>query len=276
MPTNYVISRIGKVAIGPAMATEANCIDVGSTRDASIKPNKGERSVATAAKFNDAEMEVAYFGPTAEGTMTLEEITSANAILAMGLTDTAGALQFRTDGVDAVYKAIYVHGFKIDGVPKTLHIPRCEIATDTDMKAGGKEQQLLAVTFTAKQDPSLEFLFEWVADTLDVTAPTVASVVPAAGATAVSKAATTLVVVTFSEAVRSEDITPQSFMVINAAGVVVAGTRVVAADNLSATFTPSAAYAATSVHHVVVAAGIRDVAGNKLAATSSTIFTTAA
>lgn len=273
--SNFVISRVGTVKIGVAGAAEAACVDVGSTRDAELKASR-EKATATSAKANDAIVEVSYHSPKASLALTLEEITTANLVKALGAVEEGGAIKVKTDNTDPIYYAVYVHGFKVDGVAKVLHIPRCEISADATLKIGGNEQMVLPLSVEAYADPNSTDLFEFVAESTDVTAPTITGVVPADAATGVAKAATTVVTWTFSEAIRTEDVTSQRFFVHADDGSVKAGALTIGTNNTVVTFTPSTAWAATTKYHTVAVAGVRDVAGNALAATNVTDFTTGA
>jgi hypothetical protein len=115
--------------------------------------------------------------------------------------------------------------------------------------------------------------FSWsftTASANDITAPTVVSVVPVNSATAVSTSSKAMV--TFSEAMSAATITATSFTV-KQGSTAVAGT--VTYTGTVATFTPTAALAANTVYTGTVTTGVKDVAGNALAANYIWSFTTA-
>lgn len=115
--------------------------------------------------------------------------------------------------------------------------------------------------------------FDAVEGAADTTPPTVSNVVPADGATGVALDST--VVWTFSEAIQASDVTNANFFVLDANDSVVAGTLSISSDRTQVTWTPDANMAALTEHRAVVTTGVRDLAGNALAAPYVTTFTTA-
>ena len=107
----------------------------------------------------------------------------------------------------------------------------------------------------------------------DLTPPTVTSTSPANGSTGVS--VTTVVTATFSEPMQNATITTTTFSLVpTAGGAVVSG--IVSVNGNVATFTANSALAASTQYTATVTTGVRDVAGNALAANASWSFTTAA
>jgi LmbE family N-acetylglucosaminyl deacetylase len=107
----------------------------------------------------------------------------------------------------------------------------------------------------------------------DTTPPTVASVVPAAGATGVGVG--TAVSATFSEAIAPSSVTTADFVLRDGGGTAVAAS--VSGSGSTATLQPSAALSPTTTYTATLAAGgVKDLAGNALAADYSWSFTTAA
>ncbi len=107
---------------------------------------------------------------------------------------------------------------------------------------------------------------------VDVTPPTVKSVVPAVNGTSV--ATNSKVSVTFSEAMNSATITTTGTFTLKQGNTAVGGT--VAYSASVATFTPSAALAGSTIYTATVTTAAKDAAGNSLAATYTWSFTTAA
>ena len=105
---------------------------------------------------------------------------------------------------------------------------------------------------------------------VDVTPPTVLSVVPTNNATNV--AVNTHPTVTFSEAMNSTTINTTSFT-LKQGSTNVAGT--VAYSGTSASFTPSSALAANTVYTGTITTGAKDAAGNAIASNYTWSFTTA-
>lgn len=110
--------------------------------------------------------------------------------------------------------------------------------------------------------------------TADTTPPTVSSVVPAANATAV--AVGTTVVWTFSEALQLTSVTTGNFLVVaDVSGAGIAGSLSLNAARTIVTFTPNSALSAATAYRAIVTTGVKDLAGNSIANSSTTKFTTA-
>ena len=108
---------------------------------------------------------------------------------------------------------------------------------------------------------------------LDTTPPVVSSGSPASGATAV--AVTTPISATFSEPMENSTLTTATFLVNKTTGgAAVAGTVKVSGN--TATFTPSAALAASTQYTATITTGAADASDNELAKTFAWSFTTAA
>ncbi len=111
---------------------------------------------------------------------------------------------------------------------------------------------------------------------VDTTAPTVTFIGPVGGATNV--ATSTSVTVTFSEAMNASTIDSTTVRLLDGATPVAASVSYNAGTN-TATLTPSAALANSTTYTVSVtggASGVKDLAGNALASTVTSSFTTAA
>lgn len=111
----------------------------------------------------------------------------------------------------------------------------------------------------------------------DTTPPTVSSVSPANGATGVSVAA--LAIVTFSEAMDASTISTSTIELRDASNALVTATVSYDSVTRTATLTPSGVLANGAVHTVTVksgAGGVKDAAGNPLASTFTSSFTTVA
>lgn len=116
-----------------------------------------------------------------------------------------------------------------------------------------------------------------IASTADSTAPTISSTSPANNATNVATNAT--VQWNFSEKLRPDTATdPANFFVVkDSDGSNVAGSLTHDEANNRVTFTPTSALTASNtVYKAFATTGVRDLAGNRLAATSTTKFTTVA
>ncbi|MFA6508197.1 MAG: Ig-like domain-containing protein [Treponemataceae bacterium] len=104
----------------------------------------------------------------------------------------------------------------------------------------------------------------------DVTAPTVEAVTPLD--TAVDVAINGIITATFSEAMDSATISASSFTVTGLAAVT--GTVAYDATSKTATFSPTANLAVSTLHSVSITTAVKDVAGNALAADKAWVFTT--
>lgn len=108
---------------------------------------------------------------------------------------------------------------------------------------------------------------------IDVTAPTL-TVVPVNNATAIAVGAN--VVWTFNEAIRPSDVSAANFIVQRADGTAqIAGSLSIDGTNTIVTFNPTANLTAATQYMAIVTVGVKDKAGNALAAPSVTKFTTA-
>ena len=109
----------------------------------------------------------------------------------------------------------------------------------------------------------------------DTTPPTVTAATPAGGATGVATA--TSVTVTFNEAMNAASVTASSFELRNAAGTLVPAAVGYNTGARLATLTPSSPLAFNATYTAIVkgsAGGVRDAAGNALAANYTWSFTT--
>src|SRR5262249_34735115 len=111
----------------------------------------------------------------------------------------------------------------------------------------------------------------------DTQPPAVTAVTPAADATGVATGTT--VRVTFSEPLAAATVSGSTVELRTSSQVTVAGSVAYEASTRTATLTPNAALAPASTYTVSVrggSGGVTDVAGNALAATFTSSFTTAA
>jgi hypothetical protein len=109
----------------------------------------------------------------------------------------------------------------------------------------------------------------------DTTKPTVTSVLPVNNATGVATNATVSAV--FSEALNASTITGSTFQLLNPSNTAITATVTYNSANNTATLTPSAALANSTVYTAKIisgASGVKDVAGNALAADYTWSFTT--
>lgn len=111
------------------------------------------------------------------------------------------------------------------------------------------------------------------ATAVDATAPTVSTVTPAANATGV--ALNSAISIIFSEPMTAATISASS-ITLKQGSAAVTGTVAYSSASNTATFTPTAALVAVTVYTATVTTGVKDAAGNALAADYSWNFTTVA
>ena len=120
-----------------------------------------------------------------------------------------------------------------------------------------------------------DFVWSFTTVAVDVTAPTVTSVTPTNGATAVST--DTAVVANFSEAINPSTVTDSTFQLRGPGNTLVTAT--VSASASQIILTPSAALAGSTNYTATItggASGVKDMAGNALASDYVWSFTTVA
>ncbi len=109
----------------------------------------------------------------------------------------------------------------------------------------------------------------------DTTAPTIISRNPADLATGIK--IDTVVTIKFSEAMDSAAINTTTIkLLVDSSGVAVAGTVTYITGTNTARFVPAAPLSNSTKYRVVVTTGVKDLAGNALAAQSTSTFTTVA
>ena len=186
-----------------------------------------------------------------EMTSQMKNLTSV--ILKKGTSDVAGTLTFA--GKTAIFK------------------PTNSLSSNTVYS--GQVRSRLESNDDDDDDENTEKTFNWSFTTggaqgNDVTAPSVSSVLPANNATSVLTSGKYSV--TFNEPMNPATITSAT-VVLKQGTVAVAGTVSYAGN--TATFVPSAALAANTLYTGTVTTGVKDVAGNAMAANYSSGFTTA-
>jgi len=173
-----------------------------------------------------------------------------------------GGVALAADGGGAVAAAVTVAGNTVTLTPSaplaTGTTYRLSVSTAVRDLADNQVAAASSTTFTTAAAPPPP----------DTTPPTVQSVTPAPGATAVATGTT--VTVRFSEAVAANGGVTLATEGGGAVAAAVSGTG----DTV--VLTPSAPLAAGTTYRVSVSTAVRDLAGNQLAAASSTTFTTAA
>jgi alpha-tubulin suppressor-like RCC1 family protein len=117
--------------------------------------------------------------------------------------------------------------------------------------------------------------YSWTFTAGDATPPAITGITPATGARYVSLGSP--VQIAFSEPLDPNSVTAGAIRVLDTRNVPVAGTVTYDAPTMTATFTPAASLLPTRTHTVTVmsgAFGVRDLAGNALAANYTSTFMT--
>lgn len=284
MATKVLIARAGAGKIGAVGASEAACRDLGSIREAKLTI-KGVTYKATQANRGSQVVKQSKGPTTYTLALILEEHQVENFIAMIdGQVDSDGLVSVNSQSTELAEWCGWFHGFEIDGEPCILHVLKASVVPDGEVKLGTSgDQSLISLTYELMADVDSVLVdgddnpidvLEFPPDVTDTTPPTITTRTPADAATAVDKAITTLVVWTFSEAIRSEDVNDLHFYVHDPNGDVKAGTLALGTNNTIVTFTPTTAWTLNTIYTTQVVKGVRDVAGNKLAANAGTIFTT--
>jgi len=276
---NIVVGLAGEntVKIGAYAAVEGDAVDVGFT----------EGGVTIEKSCETKEIEVDQVVGPVDSVRTKEswiikfsmaEISLANLALAMGYPTTAVAGSTLSAGgpaADITARTMYINVkgpgpgtgkwtfWKVKPTGKTSAPYKKADKTVIDVEF----QALVDTTKTAEQQ-----VMQYVATGVDSTPPTVALSTPTDGGT-VTKDAKGTVVWTITEANPINENTivyGNTFSIINTttpgSAALVAGTIAYSATAKTVTFTPSANWTASDTFQAVVTTGLKDIAGNALAA----------
>jgi hypothetical protein len=156
-------------------------------------------------------------------------------------------------------------------VTLTPSSPVTASATYTATVKGG----ISGVKDSAGNALAANFTWSFTTAAVDTTPPTVTSVSPTSGATGVSTG--TSVTATFSEAMNSSTISSSTFELRNSSSTLVSGTVSYNATSRTVTLTPSSPLTASATYTATVkggTTGVKDSAGNALAANFTWSFTT--
>ena len=191
-----------------------------------------------------------------------QEMTSATTKLVtislwQGTTQVAGALSY--SGKIATFTPANVLTANMVYTGKVVFGTK----SSSDDNEDGEDDHQSASTYT--------WSFTTTGGGVDVTAPTVLSVVPANNATAI--ALNSKVTATFSEAMNATTINATNFT-LKQGTTAIAGT--VAYSGTTATFTPAANLLANTVYSGTITTGAKDAAGNAIASNYVWSFTTGA
>ncbi|NWF76913.1 MAG: Ig-like domain-containing protein, partial [Nitrospirae bacterium] len=170
------------------------------------------------------------------------------------------------DSQDTFLKQVATGKVKV-GKPKTKKL---SYSFSSGQSASG--QYVIAVidadntiTESNETNNNISHYFEGEAPPADTTPPTITSIHPAGNATGVS--VSTTISATFSEAMDSSTINTSTFIVSGVSGTVTYSGN-------TATFTPSGNLAYNTTYTATITTGVRDLAGNLMAADYTWSFTT--
>lgn len=271
------ISRAGTLRIGAVNAAKAACADTGSLLKAVWKVEKKTIDAPIEA-LGGVIGDTCYDTETCSLTLDEQSFSSLNLQRAFGAQVDANGNPFSSGtNFTVVPFGLYLSGFKVDGVAKMLHLPKARISPSSDITQD-KSAAGLQYVIEPMGDSTMPYLWSFLDDVTDTVAPTISSVVPADNATAVAKAATTVVVWTFPNVIATVDVNDDCFEIVpTGSGVKVpkAGTLGINAALKVVTFTPTEAWAATTLY-ACIARNVRNADGIPMAADSVTVFTTGA
>ena len=215
---------------------------------------------------------------------------SQSGVPAVSFTDPAsGAVNVATNKQIAVTFNAAMDALTVTSANFTLQGPGAAIVagtvtyagvTATFTPTGGLAVNTLytATVSTGMRDLSGNALaanYSWsftTGTTGDTTAPAVSATIPVNQSTGVATNA--IIAVTFTEAINASTISSANFTLTGPGGAAIAGS-VHAAGNV-ATFTPAANLLTNSTFIATISTGVRDLAGNAMAAAYSFSFTTGA
>lgn len=290
--------QIGLANLHVAVMTTEDDVDTAAIYDAPayvspmVTAQMSSKSSATTFYGDDQALAVAT--KDGEITITIEQkdLTLTQRALFLGQTISGGVLsENNTD--NAPYVALMFESKKKNGKKRFVKLYKGKFMNlDDSYKTAADKVEFqtakLVATFVARANDGKkrDFADEEEQDYVssvgsgwytsvdgnpDTTPPTV-TVVPADAATGVALAAT--VAWTFNEAIRASTMLPSNFFLMEADGTPVAGTLSINTGHTIVTFTPTANLITATDYVAIATVGVKDIAGNALAAPSVSNFTT--
>jgi len=273
----FNLGAASQIKIGDYAGGAAAAVDVG--RSSEGVEYALEREIAQVDTDQDP-------GPTAAKEIrrvgklkfNMAEATLANLALAFGLPTSAvaaGVLSLGSPSNGELYREVFLYLDGPAGGTRVYHFPKC-VVSGTGTHSYKKEDKTIVemeldVLWDTAQAAGAE-MGTFTDTNVDTTPPTVALTAPVDGGTVVKDAKGT-VVWTITEAGQidvSTIVYGDTFSIINittpASAALVAGTIVYTAADKKVTFTPTANWTASDSLQAIVSTGLKDLAGNRLAA----------
>ncbi len=289
--TNIVVGAPSSVKIAAYGVAEGSAVDVGAT-EGGLK-----LTYTPEFYFKKADQWTGKIGAVkTDEDMTIElvlaEVSLANLAYAMGYPTTAVSGSTLTIGgnATATERTVYINGNAPSSGTVKITVHKCVIVGATEIQMVKKDKSMVKLTLQVLQDTSQTANQQFVSiaySGTDTTAPTVALTTPAEDGTVLLNAKGT-VTLTFTEGDNAIDEgtlvygdADDATVFINnvttqAATALVAGTIVYNAATKTLIFTPTANWTASDKLQVIITTGVRDTAGNRLAATFYGHFTVTA
>lgn len=263
-------------------------VDLGFTTDGIDLDYAPEMEDLLVDEFGASPMDIMGNGANFTVTMRLSEFSTSLLVdlIPGSERDVVGPDSRLTYGRSAGYrfrdfaKILLLHPIKLGASDKSRDV-LVHLAVVTEgptSRLVGNEQRISEVTFRALLDetkPEGEQMFI-IGDadvTADATPPTISSSNPADAAVGV--AITANFVWTFNEALDPNTVNTSNFMLFETDGANVVGVVTYNQSTFEVTFNPGSDLTASTAHDAIVSTGVKDVAGNALAAPDSRQFTTA-
>jgi hypothetical protein len=287
--TNLVIGVAAEntLKVGAYGALEAAAVDVGLT-DGGVEIIKNEENKEIYVDQYLGPVDIVTIKEASSIKVNLAESSLANLALAMGQPVSAvdgGAFTLggKSDLRDHRTAYINVKGPGPGTLKITIH--KCKIKGDSSLKYTKDNVTMVPVELIAMEDTTKtaqERMMSFALTGADSTAPVVALSSPVDGDTVVKDAKTT-VEWTFTEASALDENTivyGDTVVILNittpATATLVAGTLVYTASTKKMVFTPTANWTASDSLQAMVTTGVKDAAGNALAATKIEQFSVTA
>jgi hypothetical protein len=282
---NLIYGKPDYIKIGSYGTAEGSCTNVGySDGGVNVKwnpkyTNRMVDQVIGPVKANLDEV-------MAQVEITLAEASMDNLRLAMGLPSAAVSSSVMSIGAnigapgsEPNYLTVYMQGAGPGGASATRHvkIQKCYSSGSVEEKFE-KGKKVYKITLDLIYDTTAAANQEYMVITDssgDTTAPMISSTSPAD--TDVDVAVAANMTATFAEAINGADVTGVYFKVVKTTdGTGVAGSLSLSADKTIVTFNPTSNLGNSTAYLWIISQGVRDLAGNRLAADTYVNFTTVA